>query len=129
MKSLKRSIVEKLGKLNECGGGGYYDYHSSSSSGGSCGGYSSEPSLKSQASSAKKRNSSVSKANSSATIKNLTADIYGHAVSLQTSIDAITTKSSQLGKIMPAEFKKAIDELKAAAERYQKLVDFYSEMW
>ena len=129
MKSLKRAIVEKLGKLNECGGGGYYGYHSSSSSGGSCGGgYSSEPSLKSQASSAKKRNSSASKANSSATIKNLTADIYGHTVSLQASIDAITTKSSQLGKRMPTEFKKAIDELKAAAERYQKLVDFYSEM-
>lgn len=125
MKSLKRAIVEKLlGKLNECGGG-YYDYHNSSSCDG---GYSSEPSLKSQASSAKKRNSSASKANSSATIKNLTADIYGHAVSLQTSIDAITTKSSQLGKRMPTEFKKAIDELKAAAERYQKLVDFYSEM-
>lgn len=124
MKSLKRAIVEKLGRLNECGGG-YYDYYSSYSCGG---GYSSEPSLKSQASSAKKRNSSASKANSSATIKNLTADIYGHAVSLQTSIDAITTKSSQLGKRMPTEFKKAIDELKAAAERYQKLVDFYSEM-
>jgi len=48
MKSLKRAIVEKLGKLNECGGG-YYGYHGSSSSGGgSCGGgYSSEPSLKS----------------------------------------------------------------------------------
>lgn len=128
MKSLKRAIVEKLGKLNECGGG-YYDYHSSSSSGGSCGGgYSSEPSLKSQARSAKKRSSNTSKANSSATIKNLTADIYGHVVSLQTSIDAITTKSSQLGKRMPTEFKKAIDELKATAERYQKLVDFYSEM-
>lgn len=129
MKSLKRAIVEKLGKMNECGGG-YYDYHrSSSSGGGSCGsGYSSEPSLKSQTSSAKKRNSSASKANSSVTIKNLTADIYGHAVSLRTSIDAITTKSSQLGKRMPIEFKKAIDELKAAAERYQKLVDFYSEM-
>lgn len=127
MKSLKRAIVEKLGRLNECGEG-YYDYHSSSSSGGSCGGYISEPSLKSQASSAKKRNSSASKANSSATIKNLTADIYGHAVSLQTSIDVITTKSSQLGKRMPTEFKKAIDELKGAAERYQKLVDFYSEM-
>lgn len=123
MKSLKRAIVEKLGRLNECGGG-YYDYHSSSSCGG---GYSSEPSLKSQASSAKKRNINASKANSSATIKNLTADIYGHAVSLQTSIDTITAKSSQLGKRMPIEFKKAIDELKVAAERYQKLVDFYSE--
>lgn len=127
MKSLKRTIVEKLGKLNECGGGG--GYYSSSSSSGSCGGgstYSSEPSLKSQTSSARRKNGSSSR--SSATIKNLTADIYGHAVALQTQIDAIMTKSSQLGKKMPNEFKKAIDELKAAAERYQKLVDFYSEM-
>ena len=127
MKSLKRAIVEKLGKLNECGGG-YYDYPSSSS--GSCGGgasySSSEPSLKSQASSAKRRNSKSS--NSSATIKNLTAEIYGHAVALQTQIDSIVAKSSQLGKKMPVEFKTAISEFKTAAEKYQKLVDFYSDM-
>lgn len=125
MKSLKRTIVEKLGKLNECGeGGGYY---SSSSSSGSCGGgttYSSEPSLKSQTSFARRKNGRSS--SSSATIKNLTADIYGHATALQIQIDAIVKKSSQLGKKMPNEFKIAINELKIAAQKYQKLVDFYS---
>ena len=121
MKSLKRAIVEKLGKLNECGGGGYY--HPSSGSGSCGGGYSSEPPLKTQTTSAKRR---VASQKSSDTIKNLTADIYGYASALRTSIDAIIVKSSQLGKRMPTDLKTTLTKMQDAAKDYVDLIDFYT---
>lgn len=104
MKTLKRLIVEKLTKMNECGGG----YSAPSCGGG--------------------HSSSSSKPTSATTVKSLTADIYESSVEVQRDVDKIIKLSQRLGKRMPSKFKKAIEDLKGAAKAYQSLVDQYSAM-